>query len=223
MRRTTKVPRGWRRLTAALALCGATANLAHAQPGGLLPIHDPEPARPVYERGDILPQHTPPEYDPDYTVYRLDLAGPRLGVTFLPDGKARSLFGWHFENQVTPSRNGPAFIVEKVFLLGGLEDDRAIPSASLIFGVRTPTSFEFGVGPNVVLGPGGFRSAIVLAAGQSFRAGGIRVPVNLAVALDKDGQSRVSLVTGWAIRDQNTRHEAPPRRQPDHSRPGSDL
>jgi len=42
--------------------------------------------------------------------------------------------------------------------------------------------------------------------GHSFRAGGIRIPVNVAMSLDKDGQHQVTLVTGWAIRNVVTRH-----------------
>jgi hypothetical protein len=140
--------------------------------------------------------------DPDERVYRYDLAGPRLGATFAPSGDAITQFGWHFESQAGPSRRGPWFIVERVFLFGGLENNRMIPNGTLIFGMRLPSSFEFGVGPSVTLfGPRGLNSGIVAAVGHSFRAGGIRVPVNLAVASERGGEVRWTLVTGWAIRD----------------------
>lgn len=138
-------------------------------------------------------------FDTAETVIQHDLTGPRLGVTFLPSGLVRSQFGWHFENQVS-SVAGPTFVVEKVLLVGGIEDDAIFPSFTLVFGLRSREGYEFGLGPSAGIGPDGFSTAIVLAAGQSFRFGGIRMPVNLAVALDKEGENRVSLVTGWAIR-----------------------
>ena len=135
-------------------------------------------------------------------VVQYDLAGPRVGVTFSPDGKeAISQFGWHFENQVSPGRHGPWLIVEKVFLVGGLERNAFIPNGSLIFGLRTPSSFEIGVGPSVTLGGmNGFNSGLVAAAGHSFRMGGIRIPMNVAAAWQKGGDVQWTLITGWAIR-----------------------
>lgn len=138
----------------------------------------------------------------DESVIQYDLSGPRIGATFAPDGTATSQFGWHFEHQAAPGTRGPWFIVEKVFLVGGVEADRFMPSGTLVFGMRMPNSFEFGVGPSATLGGREFfNTAIVVAAGQSFRAGGIRIPVNLAVAIARNGENRYSLVTGWAIRE----------------------
>ena len=143
-----------------------------------------------------------PHMGPSEKVVRYDLAGPRVGVTFAPDGSAISQFGWHFENQAAPGEHGPWFIVERVLLIGGVEQNQFIPNGNLIFGMRLPNSFEFGVGPSITLGGyRGLNSGIVGAVGQSFRAGGIRIPVNLAVAAQKDGDLRWTLVTGWAIRD----------------------
>lgn len=138
----------------------------------------------------------------DESVIQYDLSGPRIGATFAPDGTATSQFGWHFEHQAAPGTRGPWFIVEKVFLVGGVEADRFMPSGTLVFGIRMPNSFEFGVGPSATLGGREFlNTAIVIAAGQSFRVGGIRIPVNGAVAVARDGENRYSIVTGWAIRD----------------------
>ena len=141
--------------------------------------------------------------DPQANVARYDLGGPRAGVTITPDGRTRSQFGWHFENQVEAAKNGPWFIVERVLLVGGVEEQRFIPSGTLVFGLRLPSGFELGVGPSVTFGgyPGA-RTAIVAAVGQTFRFGSINVPVNLAVASEKTG-ARFSIVTGWAIRDRS--------------------
>ena len=149
---------------------------------------------------------SPTPNDSAESVIQHDLTGPRFGFTVLPTGNLRSLFGWHFENQVTSLGGGPTFVVEKVLLVGGIEDDTIAPSFTLVFGVRSRDGFEVGLGPTAAVGPGGFNTAIVVAAGHSYRFGGIRVPVNLAVALDKERQGRVSLVTGWAIREKPERY-----------------
>ena len=148
--------------------------------------------------------------DENETVYEYNLSGPRFGATMTPLG-AVSQFGWHSENQVAPGKSGPWFIVERVLLVGGMENNMFIPSGTLIFGVRLPSSFEFGIGPSVTLGlPGrGANVGVVAAMGQSFRIGGIRVPVNIAVAGNRGGEARVSLITGWAIRDSHTNPEPP--------------
>lgn len=136
-------------------------------------------------------------------VIQYDLDGPRVGVTFMPNGEPRTQFGWHIENQAAPGTRGPWFLVERIFLVGGVERSEFIPSGTLVFGVRTPSGFEFGVGPSVTLGPQAITTAIVVAAGQTVNYGGIRVPLNLAVAMSqRDGESsyRVTLISGWAIK-----------------------
>jgi hypothetical protein len=143
-----------------------------------------------------------PVDEPSERVLKYDLSGPRLGATIAPDGSTISQFGWHFESQAAPGKHGPWFIVEKVFLIGGVDRNAFIPNGTLIFGMRLPNSFEFGVGPSLTLGGSrGANSGVVVAAGQSFRFGGIRVPVNLAVASERGGELRWTILTGWAIRD----------------------
>jgi hypothetical protein len=153
--------------------------------------------------------------DPQERVLKYDLSGPRLGATFAPDGTAITQFGWHFENQVGPSNRGPWFIVEKVFLIGGLEQNAFVPNGNLIFGMRLPNSFEFGVGPSVTLGGyRGLNSGLVAAVGHSFRMGGIRIPVNIAYAAQKNGEGRWTFVTGWATRDRVGQQSAEPQQWP---------
>lgn len=148
---------------------------------------------------------------PSERVYQYDLSGPRLGATFAPNGAVTTQFGWHFENQASGSSRGPWFIVEKVFLVGGLDQNMFVPTGSLVFGMRVPSSFEFGLGPSVTIDPRGFHSGIVVAAGHSFRAGGIRIPVNVACAWQRGGEQRWTLLTGWAIRDLVGKAETPSR------------
>jgi len=150
-----------------------------------------------------------PAREPEPQLIQRDLSGPRVGVTYRPDGDTRVLgrlvsqFGWHFETQVaTPE--GPEFLIEFIPLVAGVEYGQFLPSASLAFGVRTPAGYEFGLGPNVGVGRSGqenigLRSAIFFAAGRSFHYGGVQVPVNLAVAVNRDG-ARPTLLVGYAIR-----------------------
>ena len=153
----------------------------------------PSPAPP-------LPSASPYESEPPVAIY--DLSGPRLGATFAPDGDAVSQFGWHLEHQARSDKGGPAFIVETVLLVAGVDRNLFVPSGTLIFGMRLPNSFEFGLGPSLTLGGSQFsNTGLVLAMGQSFRFGGIRVPVNIAFAPGQDGDHRVTLITGWAIKD----------------------
>ena len=160
-------------------------------------LADPDAERPERSSGFMAEDEEPP-------VFEYDLSGPRFGGTFDRDGRPSSQFGWHAEHQASPGRHGPWFIVETVLLVAGLERSAFVPTATLVFGLRTPSSFEFGVGPSVTFGGSEsepMKSGIVVAAGHSFRFGGIRVPVNLAYAPGRDGDDRWSLVTGWAIRD----------------------
>lgn len=177
-------------LAAALAVWPAAA-LAQANVPGFVPTRSEEAA----ESANV---------EPEDAVVQHDLSGPRLGFTVTPDGEMTSQFGWHGEHQAAPGRRGPWFIVENVILVSGVEKNRFVPNGTLVFGFRTADGFEFGLGPGIALGgPLGARTSIVFAAGRSFAVGGIRVPVNLALATDQYGQ-RLTFVTGWAIRDRPT-------------------
>ena len=150
-----------------------------------------------------LSQIVPPE------AREVSLAGPRFGGTFLSDGIVTTLrkidhinvapvitqFGWQFEKQFYSSPNGPSAVTEAVVLFGGLEQGYALPSLSWLVGVRSKQGTEFGVGPNIT--PVGV--ALVLAAGKTFRAGVLNVPVNVAVVPSKSGV-RVSMLTGFSVR-----------------------
>jgi hypothetical protein len=164
------------------------------------------PGEPVLGTAGAVADTEPP-------VIQYDLSGPRIGLTVMPDGAPRSQFGWHFENQAAPGTRGPWFLVERIFLVGGVEKSEFIPSGTFVFGVRTPDSFEFGIGPSITFGPTAVTTAVVVAAGRTLRYGGIHVPVNLAVAMsqhDHVNALRVTLITGWAIKE--PRHENPPVR-----------
>ena len=134
----------------------------------------------------------------------LSLAGPRFGITMLSDpiiaklkernidvGSAISQFGWQFERAFYAKENGPTVLNEWVVLVGGLDQSVVIPSVSWLIGMRTKEGAEFGIGPNIT--PGGV--ALAVAAGVTFRAGIINVPLNFAVVPSKYG-TRVSVLMG---------------------------
>jgi hypothetical protein len=172
-----------------------TSALCHAMRGAFLMLVLSTPA---------LCQTTVPP-----VAQTVNLSGPRFGATFLSDGIVKKLqtgsnltvgpvitqFGWQFEKQFYASEHGPRAVTECVLLLGGLEQGVVLPSLNWLVGIRTTKGAEFGVGPNVT--PVGV--ALALAAGVTFRAGVLNVPVNLAVVPSKSGV-RVSLLSGFSMR-----------------------
>ena len=138
----------------------------------------------------------------------VSLAGPRFGFTMLNDDIIEKLherdidvhspisqFGWQFEREFYSKQEGPTVLNEWVLLLGGLDQGVAIPSLSWLVGMRTKEGAEFGIGPNIT--PGGV--ALAVAAGVTFRAGVVNVPMNFAVVPSKYG-TRVSVLTGFVLR-----------------------
>jgi hypothetical protein len=141
-------------------------------------------------------------------IKAVNLSGPRFGVTSLSQGVVDTLaersihvrplisqFGWQFEKQFYSKHSGLTAVSEWVVLVGGLEQDVILPSVSWIVGFRTKEGAEFGLGPNIT--PAG--TALVFAAGVSFRAGALNLPLNFAVVPSKAG-TRVSMLAGFNFR-----------------------
>ena len=143
---------------------------------------------------------------------RRNLGGPRLGVTVIPDGselsrtlgqheigRQMSQFGWHFEYQIIPDGGGPQFVIQFVPMIGGVEYGKVIPGATLAMGIRFPSGFEFGLGPNVTAGTHDTSpTSLIVGVGKSFDYGGVSIPLTLAYATNPDG-SRISFIIGYAI------------------------
>ena len=138
----------------------------------------------------------------------VSLAGPRFGVTILNDRIVDRLadkgidvtptisqFGWQFEKEFYSKQQGPTVLNEWIALLGGLDQGVVIPSLTWMVGLRTKEGAEFGIGPNIT--PGGV--ALAVAAGVTFRAGVVNVPMNFAIVPSKYG-TRVSVLTGFVLR-----------------------
>jgi hypothetical protein len=141
-------------------------------------------------------------------VRKVDLSGPRFGLTSLTPGIVDALaerelvvgplisqFGWQFERQLVTRDGGLTPVTEFVVLMGGLEQGVAIPSLTWLVGMRTRQGAEFGVGPNIT--PAG--TALAIAAGVTLRVGSINVPMNVAVVPSQSGV-RVSVLTGFNFR-----------------------
>jgi len=141
-------------------------------------------------------------------VRTVSLSGPRIGFTTLSDGVMEELqrddtdlrplitqFGWQFEKQFYTKDGALTAVNEWIVLFGGLEQGIAIPSLSWMVGLRTREGAEFGIGPNV--SPAGV--ALALAAGLTFKTGGLNIPVNVAVVPSSSG-ARVSMLTGFNFR-----------------------
>lgn len=138
----------------------------------------------------------------------VSLAGPRYGFTFLSDGivdKLRkddievkngiSQFGWQFEKQFYSKEGGPTVLNEWVLLAGGMDQGVVLPSLNWMVGLRTRDGAEFGIGPNIT--PSGV--ALAMAAGVTFRAGVLNIPMNFAVVPSRNGM-RVSMLSGFTLR-----------------------
>ena len=146
--------------------------------------------------------------EPDSVILvQRSMSGPRLGLTFVAGSHGRSVlrehnlssplsqFGWHFEQITRPQGGGPSFVIEEVFLVGAVEQATVVPAATLLFGIRFPNGFEFGMGPNAT--PLG--TALAIGVGKSLEYGGVAIPLNVAV-VTSPGALRISLMTGYALR-----------------------
>ena len=141
-------------------------------------------------------------------VKTASLAGPRFGLTLLPDGVVKNLaekkvvvgghisqFGWQFEKQFYAKNSAVTMVTEWVALVGGLDQNRVVPSLSWVVGARTRDGAEFGMGP--IITPAG--SGLVLATGMTFRTGAFNIPLNIAAVPSKKG-TRVTLLSGFSLR-----------------------
>ncbi len=157
--------------------------------------------------GTINAQTLPPESEQPI-VEPIKLSGPRVGFTYIAPGTLAdrladdwdahpfiTQFGWQFETKYFALDNGTAGLIEAIVLVGGLEQELFLPSASLLIGVRNAKGFEFGFGPNIAIsGP-----SFVFAVGSTIQSGYLNFPINFALAPSRDG-ARFSLLFGFTSR-----------------------
>jgi len=135
-------------------------------------------------------------------------SGPRFGVTWLSGATVDTIqarydvdvlpiitqFGWQFEKQWTSFDDGPVALNELVLLVGGLDQGVVFPSLTWLVGIRTPGSFEIGVGPNATAAG----VALAISTGYTFKTGSLNVPINMAIVPSRYGL-RASVMTGFNI------------------------
>jgi hypothetical protein len=134
-------------------------------------------------------------------------SGPRFGVAVLTRGSetarqqnkpfspVTSLFGWQIEHPFDLGPEMPNLVTELVVLVGGLEQNVVLPSATWLIGMRQTNGVEFGFGPTV----NGTGTQLAFAGGITKKFGNVNVPVNLAVAPSRVGVS-LSLTAGFNVR-----------------------
>jgi hypothetical protein len=134
-------------------------------------------------------------------------SGPRFGIAYLTRGSQTaaeahkafsnltSLFGWQFEHGFPTDSGMPTLMTEFVVLVGGLEQNVPLPSATWLVGLRKQNGVEFGVGPTVT----GTGTQIAFAGGVTQQLGSVNVPVNVAVAPARKGVS-LSVTAGFNLR-----------------------
>ena len=130
-------------------------------------------------------------------------AGPRFGVAYLTRGSETAkqlnkpfyplttLFGWQFEHPFDVGPELPTVVSELVLLVGGLEQNVVLPSATWLIGVRKANGIEVGVGPTIT----GGGTQVALAGGITHHYSMVNVPINVAIAPARKGVS-LSLTAG---------------------------
>jgi hypothetical protein len=94
-----------------------------------------------------------------------------------------------------------SFAVHEVFLLGGLDQGMAIPSANLVLGFHSSWGVELGLGPFItVLAPGGrvrLAAGVVYILGYTLPLKGFSLPITFTmVPIPSYSNPRLSLITG---------------------------
>lgn len=147
--------------------------------------------------------------DTTAVIRPVNLSGPRFGVTYLAADAYTKLrdwtedvnpvttqFGWQVETRFFTLPSGTVGMVEWVFLIGGMDQNLFLPSASCLVGIRNARGMELGFGPNLSISG----VAFAFAAGVTLRSSHVNFPINLAFVPSKNG-GRIGLLFGF-----NTRH-----------------
>ena len=150
------------------------------------------------------------------TIHR---SGPRVGMTGLTGELADELkekhdaeplfsqFGWMFEQELPAGQEKRISVIfQEFFLVGGLDQNLAVPGFTFLMGLRVAPGIEFGAGPNIFFDlselkedkpkAGSFvKTAFVLGIGMSLPVGRFNFPINIAVTPASTGL-RTTIITG---------------------------
>lgn len=133
------------------------------------------------------------------------LAGPRLGLAGSLNDAARVRlhdvnvsspyiqFGWMTEQRAFTHPGGVAFVFEETWLVGASDQAKLLPSVFATMGVRGPSGWGIGVGPEVSV----HGIAIGGTLEYAFQYGGVVLPLTLMVS-SIDRQPHASLLVGFA-------------------------
>ena len=105
-----------------------------------------------------------------------------------------SVLGWQFEMQYQGALGGPTGVVQFIPLVTGMEQELSLASLNILFGIRSVSDFEFAAGPYI----SGTGTGLTVAAGKTFRAGRMAMPVNLGYTSTREGP-RISFTFGWNL------------------------
>ena len=131
--------------------------------------------------------------------------GPRVGLVRVKGPAAEAMeaqgldpqlvvWGWQFEIQCQDEPHGPTGLVQFVPMIASLGQGESHGLANILVGLRTVEGLEFALGPH--LSPNGL--GLTVAAGKTFPAGDMNLPVNFAVTTNEKG-TRYSLTFGWNL------------------------
>lgn len=167
----------------------------------------------------VLPLSAQEQYQPVFS----SVFGPRLGVTWIIADPAAfndavqlikpapgrtyfpviTQFGVNIEQHIRLGSTNSNLLFQEVILIGGVDQNLLLPSASLLIGFRAGFGLEAGIGPFFYItalptGDIDFITTVVIAVGYTISFSNINIPVDIAfVPVPADGRPRLSLLTGF--------------------------
>lgn len=161
--------------------------------------------------------------------------GPRIGLTgvaatpkhfnsviqeiFPSDRKYFPLYtqiGLSVQQRIPLGQSDFHLTFQELISVAGFDQAMALPSISLLLGLRAPFGLEVGLGPDLSLksksGSAALAPAMIYAVGWIFSLGEISVPLTFtAIPIPPEGKSRFSLLTGmdFGLKPKSTKKDTP--------------
>jgi hypothetical protein len=146
--------------------------------------------------------------DPTAFNDAIQLIKPAPGRTYFP---ILTQFGVSLEQHIRLGSTNAKMAFQEVVLVGGLEQNLAIPSGSLLIGFRAGFGLEIGIGPffyMTVLSGGDVAivTTVVAAIGYTVSFSNVNIPIDVAIVpVPADGRPRISLLTGFNFSNQKAK------------------
>jgi len=158
-----------------------------------------------------------PIFSSQWTYPKSNFSGPRLGFTYLNDeavttineeghrgdpvGNVITEFGWNFEKIlfVNTDKKGMAFTIEIIPLIGGVDQNRFLPSITGLLGIRTENGMTFGMGPRLTHddSTNDVITSLAYSGGINFKYDNVTIPLRIQFTSARRGTS-ISLLTGFS-------------------------